>query len=62
MATIAFLCTTALKTSLDVLLPQFERDTGQNVEPHYGPSVQLAKRLADGEAADAIILTAAGID
>lgn len=56
------LCTTALKTTLDELLPQFERATGGTVEPSYGPSAQLTKRLVDGEAADAVVLTGPGID
>ena len=58
MATIKFLCSTALKSSLDELLPQF----GHEVEPSYGPSAQLTKRLAEGEAADAVVLTGPGFD
>ena len=62
MATIKFLCTTALKTSFDELQPQFERASGHKVEPAYGPSAQLTKRLADGEAADAVVLTGPGFE
>jgi molybdate transport system substrate-binding protein len=58
MATIRFLCSTALKSSLDELLSTFEHA----VEPSYGPSAQLTKRLADGEAADAVVLTGPGFD
>ena len=61
-ATIKLLCTTALKTSLDELLPQFERATGHKVEPSYGPSAQLTKRLTEGEAADAVVLTGPGFE
>jgi molybdate transport system substrate-binding protein len=61
-STVKILCTTALKTSLDQLLPQFERASGYRVEPHYGPSAQLAGRLAEGEVADAVVLTGPGID
>jgi molybdate transport system substrate-binding protein len=61
-ATIKFLCTTALKSSLDDVLPQFERAAGHRVEASYGPSAQLTKRLADGEAADAVVLTGPGFD
>src|SRR5712692_1043737 len=61
-ATIKLLCTTALKTSLDGLLPQFERATGHKVEPSYGPSAQLTRRLADNEAADAAVLTVPGLE
>jgi molybdate transport system substrate-binding protein len=56
MATIRFLCSTALKSSLDELLAAFEH----RVEPSYGPSAQLTKRLAEGEAADAVVLTGPG--
>ncbi len=59
---IKLICTTALKTSLDELLPQFERASGHKVEPSYGPSAQLTKRLAKGEAADAVVLTGPGIE
>ena len=62
MPTIKLICTTALKTSLDELLPQFERTTGHKVEASYGPSAQLTKRLADGEPADAVVLTGPGLD
>jgi molybdate transport system substrate-binding protein len=62
MPTIKLICTTALKTSLDELLPQFERTTGHKVEASYGPSAQLTKRLADGEPADAVVLTGPGIE
>jgi molybdate transport system substrate-binding protein len=58
MAAIKFLCSTALKSSLDELLPTFEH----SVEPNYGPSAQLTKRLADGETADAVVLTGPGFD
>jgi molybdate transport system substrate-binding protein len=59
MATIKFLCSTALKSSLDELLSQFEHAM---VEPSYGPSAQLTKRLAGGEASDAVVLTGPGFD
>lgn len=60
--TIKLLCTTALKTSLDVLLPQFERAAGHHVEPSYGPSAALTRRTAEGEAADAVVLTRPSLD
>jgi molybdate transport system substrate-binding protein len=59
-AAIAFLCSTALKSSLDEMLPQFERATGNTVEPSYGPSARLTGRLTDGEVADAVVLTPPG--
>src|ERR1043166_6186155 len=56
------ICTTALKTSLDELLPRFERAAGHTVEASYGPSAQLTKRLAEGEPADAVVLTGPGLE
>jgi len=61
-ATIRLLCSTALKSSLDEMLPQLERDAGHKVDAVYGPSAQLTKRIADGEAADAAVLTGPGFD
>ena len=58
MTTIRFLCSTALKSSLDEMLSQFAGP----VDVQYGPSAQLTKRLADGEAADAAVLTGPGFD
>ena len=57
-ASIKFLCTTALKSSLDDALAEFEH----KVEPSYGPSAQLCKRLAEGETSDAVVLTGPGFD
>src|SRR5262245_14540007 len=57
-AAIKFLCSTALKSSLDDMLARFEH----TVEPSYGPSAQLCKRLAEGELADAVVLTGPGFD
>jgi molybdate transport system substrate-binding protein len=61
-ATIRLLCTTALKTTIDELMPAFERDTGHKLVAAYGPSAQLTKRLTDGEPADAVVLTGPGLD
>lgn len=58
MAGIAFLCSTALKSSLDELLPSFPH----TVAASYGPSAQLTRRLAGGERADAVVLTGPGFD
>ncbi|MGD0024730.1 MAG: substrate-binding domain-containing protein [Xanthobacteraceae bacterium] len=54
------LSTTAMKTVFDELSPQFERATGNRLVVSLGPSLQIETRLADGEAADVAILTAAG--
>ena len=57
-ASIKFLCSTALKTTLDDTLARFEH----KVEPSYGPSAQLCERLTEGEFADAVVLTGPGFD
>lgn len=62
MADLRLLCTTAMKTSFDAFTPQFERDAGCKLVVAYGPSAQLKKRVAEGEATDATIITAEGID
>ena len=59
---IRLLSTTAMKTSLDELLPGFERNTGHKVVPDYAPSARLAKRIGDGEATDVAIVTAQGAE
>lgn len=61
-APITFLCTTALKSTLDLMLQQFERASGIKVDVNYGPSAQLTNRIAGGEAADAVVLTGTGFD
>jgi molybdate transport system substrate-binding protein len=54
------LSTTAMKTVFDELTPQFERATGNRLVVSLGPSLQLEKRLGEGEAADMAIVSAAG--
>jgi molybdate transport system substrate-binding protein len=56
------LVTTALKTSIEELAPQFERVTGHKLRAAYGPSNALSKRIVDGEDADLVILGGDGID
>jgi molybdate transport system substrate-binding protein len=57
---IKVLSTTAMKTVFDELTPQFERATGHRLTVDLGPSLQLEKRLGEGEAADMAIVSAAG--
>jgi molybdate transport system substrate-binding protein len=47
----------ALASVLDELTPTFERTTGHKLANTYGLAAALRKRIADGEAADVIILT-----
>jgi molybdate transport system substrate-binding protein len=58
---IKVLSTTAMKTTLDELAPEFERATGNKLVFSFGPSARVAKMVADGEANDVAIVTAEGI-
>src|SRR5258707_4840342 len=54
--------TTAMKTSLDELAPEFERGTGHKLECSFGPSARITKQVSDGEQNDITITTDKGID
>ena len=62
MPDIKLISTTAMKSTLDEVLPKFERDSGHKVMPSYGPSPRLTKQIAEGEACDAAIVGAQNID
>jgi molybdate transport system substrate-binding protein len=57
---VTVLSTTAMKTAFEELGPAFERETGYGLKLTFGPSLQLEKRLAEGEGADVAIVTQAG--
>src|SRR4029079_4963399 len=59
---IKVLATTAMKTSLDELAPEFERASGNTLSFAFGPSARIAKMGADGEAHDVAIVTDHGHD
>src|SRR5437016_1297454 len=59
---IKVISTTAMKTSLDELAPQFERETGHQLSCSYGPSARVTKQVSDGEQNDITITTDKGID
>jgi molybdate transport system substrate-binding protein len=59
---IKVLATTALKTSIDALMPDYERSSGKTFAFSYGPSTRIAKQVADGESNDVAIVTGKGID
>src|SRR4051812_49108331 len=59
---IKMLCTTAMKTSLEELAPEFERANGAKLSFAFGPSAKIAKMVADGEANDAAIVTDKGFE
>src|SRR5436190_20295945 len=55
-AEIKALISTAMKAPFEEIAAQFEKATGHNVSAAYGPTGGLAKRIADGEAADMVVL------
>ena len=59
---IKVLSTTAMKTTLDDLLPEFEKTTGNKVTVHFAPSAKIKQRVADGEETDVAIATAEGLE
>jgi molybdate transport system substrate-binding protein len=62
MSEIKVLSSTAMKTSMDVLMPQFEQASGHKVSFAYGPSPRIAKQVSDGEANDVAIVTDKAVD
>ena len=59
---IKVLATTAMKTSLDELTPEFERATGNRLTFSFGPSARIARMVADGEFNDVAIVTDRGLE
>ena len=59
---IKVLSTTAMKTSLDELTPEFEHSTGNKLSFSFGPSARIAKMVADGEPNDVAIVTDKGLE
>ena len=62
MSEIKLISTTALKSTLDDVVPGFERATGHKVVAIYGPSPRMAKQIAEGAVCDAAIVGAQGIE
>jgi molybdate transport system substrate-binding protein len=56
------LSTTAMKMVFEELAPGFERGNGCRLAINLGPSLQLEKRLREGEMADVAIVTRAGAE
>lgn len=59
---IKVLSTTAMKTTFEALAPEFERNNGHKLVASFGPSGQIAKRIAEGEAFDVAIVTGEGLE
>lgn len=59
---ISVMSTTAVKEAVSELLPRFEAATGHAVKPVWDGTAVVTKRIADGEAADIVIVPASAID
>src|SRR5262249_29980908 len=55
-AEIKALISTAMKAPFQDIVAQFEKATGHKVAATFGPTGPLTRRIADGEAADVVIL------
>jgi molybdate transport system substrate-binding protein len=60
-AEIKLLAPGALHSTLDEVIPKFEREAGHTVKIEYGPAGPLAARVRKGESADAAILSRAEV-
>lgn len=52
----------AVKETVTEVAARFEKDTGRRVSFTWGGSEAIAKRVAEGEAFDVVVNTAAGVD
>ena len=59
---IKLLSSNAVKEAFSELIPQFEKATGHRVDVLWGGTLDLKKRVEDGEVADLVIAPAADID
>jgi molybdate transport system substrate-binding protein len=59
---IRVLSTMAIMGAMKQAAPAWEARTGTPIQAEYAPTVALLERLRQGERADAVFLTAAGID
>jgi molybdate transport system substrate-binding protein len=59
---IKLFCTTALNKAMEQLAPAFERANGHKLAMTFASAASLAKRVAEGEAADVAIVSAPAID
>jgi molybdate transport system substrate-binding protein len=61
-AEIKVLCSTALKTVMEELVPKFEQTTKHKVVVEFGLAAVMAQRIEAGEAFDVAVLTPAPMD
>lgn len=62
MAEITVLLSAAFKEAYVELVPQFERASGHKVVTLWAPSVEIMKRMKDGEIVDLVIVSAPSIE
>jgi molybdate transport system substrate-binding protein len=62
MAEIKVYSTIGVRSAAEALLAQFEKSSGHKLAITWGTAPMLVKRIEDGEAADVMILSRAGID
>jgi molybdate transport system substrate-binding protein len=61
-AEIRMIAAMALKDAYAELVPRYEKASGDTVVIDWSPTVRVAARLAGGEKADIVVLTAKGVD
>lgn len=57
MATIKVMSAGAVKAMVDVLAPEFERETGNRLDLNFGTAGALRDRVKNGETSDVVILS-----
>ncbi len=62
MSEIKVLVSTALKSTLDAVVPVFERSHAHSVSLNFAPSAQIAKKVAAGEPCDVVLVTGQQFD
>ena len=62
MATLTVFCTIAVRGAVSELLPSLERALGHQLDVTWGTAPMLVKRVEEGESADVLVLSQAGID
>ena len=62
MATLKVLCTIAVRGAVSELLPSLERSIGHQLDVVWGTAPMLVKRVEEGETADVLIPSKAGIE
>src|SRR5262249_19315932 len=59
---IKLLTTVAMASSLKELIPAFEKQSGHRITTTSGLAVAMARRVQNGDAAEVLIATRAGVD